>query len=155
MIRFDLYRLTIQLVGVVLAMVLLSAFYGCATPKIVTVTEVKTEEHTIIDYAHDTLIVRDSVYIRERGDTIFVNRWHTRDRVLEVCRVDSFVRVDSIPYPVEVVREVRVRNAYDKFTARGFWILLILIVAVVAIWIGSKTPQGKAIMTAIRIFCKL
>jgi hypothetical protein len=56
---------------------------------------------------HDSIYLEvlkhDSVYVTSRGDTVFVDRWHTeyRDRWRDRWR-DS-VRVDSVrvPYPVE------------------------------------------------------
>lgn len=80
---------------------------------------------------------RDSVHKRTelRVDTFWRDRWHTEkikgdtvfihdsiyfEKIKYRDRVDSVTVRDSIPFPVEV--PVRVRNSYDKFTARGFWI---------------------------------
>ena len=32
------------------------------------------------DYAHGHRIIRDSIYIREKGDTVLLERWHTEYR---------------------------------------------------------------------------
>lgn len=76
---------------------------GCKTVY-VPVESVRTEYATQL--VRDSTIVRDSVYIRERGDTVFVDRWRTeyRDRI----KKDTLVVRDSIPvpYPVEVIRTV-------------------------------------------------
>ena len=42
---------------------------------------------------------------------------------------------DSIPYKVDVIKEVRKRNGYDRFTSWGFWILAFLILTRVTWWI--------------------
>lgn len=62
-------------------------------------TEVKYRDRLQRDSVH----VHDSIYIRDNGDTVFVDRWHTvyKDRFL---RDTSYVYItDSIqvPYPVE------------------------------------------------------
>jgi hypothetical protein len=46
------------------------------------------------------------VYIRERLDTVFFEKWKTK--YVERLRVDSFIRHDSVqvPYPVETIKEV-------------------------------------------------
>lgn len=138
----------------VLIAVLLMCLCACSTTKVVTVEKVKTEEHTILDYAHDTLIIKDSIYVREKGDTVFVDRWHTRDRVLEVCRVDSFVSVDSIPYPVEVIVEKSIRDGRYTFYCTVTWCLIVTILLTSAIWFFKKTPYGKVAWMAIKALVK-
>ena len=55
---------------------------------------------------HDTIYLRDSVYVREvmKGDTVYLTRTQYRDR----WRTDTIYqsKLDSIPYPVEVIKEV-------------------------------------------------
>lgn len=83
----------------------------------------------------------DSVHIVERTkyDSIFIDRWHTikekgdtivlRDSIFVtkykyVNNTDTVCVRDSIPYKVEVVKEVRRRNTYDRVVSWGFWIML-------------------------------
>ena len=106
----------------VLSLILLVCWFlsGCKT-QVVTVPEY----HTV--YQTDTLNTHDSIYINVReyiqGETVrkdsivYRDRW--RDRVVE-----KEVR-DSIPYPVEVVKEVHTRSGYDRFVSWGFWILVV------------------------------
>lgn len=104
------------------------ALSGCSAQKqVVKVPEIREIRTT------DTLTLRDSVYvskvIHQKGDTVFI---HDTLRVFGVREKINRVEVrDSIPYPVEVTKEVRVRNWYDKATARGFWALLVVFVAIV------------------------
>lgn len=89
---------------------------------------------------------RDSTHTRTelRVDTFWRDRWHTEktngdtvfihdsvylEKIKYRDRVDSVVVRDSIPYPVEVPKKVRVRNGYDKFTARGFWVYTAIVLA--------------------------
>lgn len=85
------------------------------------------------EYVHDTITehLTDSIlqtrYVYVKADTVhdvqIVERIKWRDKV-QVQRVETH---DSIPYPVEVIKHVRVRNGYDYFTAYGFWILLAIV----------------------------
>lgn len=92
--------------GVVSLFVVLMLLTGCKT-QYVPVETVRTEYVT--NTVHDSVVVNvgktDSVIIREKGDTVFVERWRTewRDRWHETLRTDTLVKVDSIqvPYPVE------------------------------------------------------
>lgn len=74
-------------------------FSGCAKTVYVPVESIKTEYRDIIK--SDSIIITDSLFFREKGDTILITRWRTeyRDRL----RIDSIMIRDSIqvPYPVE------------------------------------------------------
>ena len=96
-----------SLIGVIVLLIIeLLLCASCAT-KVVTVPEIHYEYITKHDsiMVHDSISVHDSVVIKQSGDTIYCDRWHTmykdrwRDRVL----IDSIIKTDSIavPYPVE------------------------------------------------------
>jgi hypothetical protein len=105
---------------------------ACKT-QVVTVPQIRTE------YVHDTVTehLTDSIlqtrYVYMKADTVhdvqIVERIKWRDKV-QVQRVETH---DSIPYPVEVIKRVRVRNGYDYFTAYGFWILLAIVALAIVI----------------------
>ena len=115
---------------VVLCAVMLA---GCKT-QVVTVPQIRTEyvHDTVTEHLTDSILQTRYVYIK--ADTVhdvqIVERIKWRDKV-QAQRVETH---DSIPYPVEVIKHVRVRNGYDYFTAWGFWILL----AIVAVWITLR-----------------
>lgn len=76
---------------------------SCRSIRHIPVETVRTEIQYKNRLQRDSIHVHDSIYIRDNGDTIFVNRWHTeyKDRLLrDTCYVH---RTDSIqvPYPVE------------------------------------------------------
>lgn len=110
-----------------LSLLLLAA---CAGPKIVTVTEYRDRVQI------DTLERVDSVYISKvvttKGDTVHHFDTIYKFKIVNQTR-DVYVR-DSIPYEVEVVKEVRKRNGYDRFTSWGFWIFVVLILIRIAWW---------------------
>lgn len=114
--------------------------FGCKTQQqIVTVPEIHNQ-YNGHDRDHssargDSIHIRDSIIYRWKHDTLFVDRWHTefRDRWRHdtLTLRDSIHVNDSIPYPVEVQVPVRIRNGYDRFTAKGFWILLGILILIV------------------------
>ena len=121
------------------------SFLGCSTQKVFAPPE--TQEKTIYKEIErvDTVFQNVYKYIHEKGDTVFVRDSVILYRYKYVTKCDTFVQVDSIPYPVEVTKEVRVRNGYDRFTARGFWIytaiiLVGLIFLVVRWYIKRRFP---------------
>lgn len=120
MIDFD--RIRGWLLGLI-ACAIITLLAGCRTTKYVPVENVRTEYKDRVVTVHDT--VRDSVRtfnnvyrhdsmtVMMRGDTVFVDRWHTL-RLIKWEKAThqsntvagdsaSSVRVDSVrvPYPVE------------------------------------------------------
>ena len=117
------------------AVILISVFLAaCAQTKTVTVTEYR--DRVVTDTVEKLRV--DSVYvsrwIKQKGDTIILHDTILKYRVLhDTETVKEYVH-DSIPYQVEVTKEVRKRNGYDRFTSWGFWILALLLCARIAWW---------------------
>lgn len=105
--------------------------FGCS-PKVLPSLQTNTDSTRVhYETKYDSIFVDRWHTIKEKGDTVFVRdsifieKWkekHTRDTV---C-----VR-DSVPY--EVPKYIRQRNGYDRFTARGFWIMIALAVGYIAL----------------------
>lgn len=87
----------------VLLVVIAAAFTSCTRTMYVPVTSVQHDSIYLHTHSRDSIVVRDSVTIRENGDTVWLTRWRTeyRDRI----RTDTayIERRDSIQvlYPVE------------------------------------------------------
>ena len=116
----------IRFFAVILIFVFLAA---CTQTKTITVKEYR--DRVVTDTVEKLRV--DSVYvsrwIKLQGDTIIVHDTILKYRVLhDTETVKEYVH-DSIPYQVEVIKEVRKRNGYDRFTSWGFWILAALICA--------------------------
>lgn len=78
------------------------ALFSCRTVQYVPVETVRTETERVVDIQRDSIYVMDSVFVREKNDTIYITRWRTEYK--EALRVDTFniVKVDSINTIVEV-----------------------------------------------------
>lgn len=68
-----------------------------------TVREVFRDIHT-----RDSIWVHDSIYVREMADTVFIEKWHTK--YIEKLKIDSVIKIDSIPTPYEVIKTVKVEK---------------------------------------------
>lgn len=109
---------------------ILSVFTGCKTKTVlVPVEKVKIEYRDRLRI--DSVYNRDTVNIYERGDTVYLQtiKWRERFKIDTV----SVVRVDSIPYPVEVVKEVNVLTKWQKIRLRLLNIIVIAIIIYVII----------------------
>lgn len=115
---------------------------GCTTTKYVPIVEHHTDTLIHTQHHRDSIYVHDSTYVRDKGDTVLIERWHTRWRdrwqhdTLYISKTDSVPK----PYPVEVVKEVpRERSTVE-------WVLLItgivaitFIVLRILIWVKKHT----------------
>lgn len=119
-----------KLVLIVIAILLFSA---CRT--ITKTIEVPVEipvEVVKKEYIHDTKI--DSIYIRDsidrwqKGDTLYITKWHTKFKYIN--KVDTIVKTDSIPKIVPVVKGVEVNHIYwwqKTLMYIGFLVVIILL----------------------------
>lgn len=94
---------------------------GCKTRERI-VEHVRTDTLIQLRHERDSIYLHDSTYVRERGDTIYIERWHTawRDRVrtdtVRMSHTDSV----PVPYAVEVVKEVPVPLTWWQKIRIGF-----------------------------------
>lgn len=76
---------------------------GCRTTRTVTVEKVRTDTLMVLKHTHDSIYRHDSVIVSEKGDTVKIERWHTR--YIEREKHDTIYQAthDTIPkpYPVE------------------------------------------------------
>lgn len=102
------------LVGLIICILLC----GCTTTQYVPVVEHHTDTVRVNHTERDSIYIHDSTYIKEKGDTVLIEKWHTRWR--DRWQHDTIYksRVDSVPapYPVEIIKEVKAKpNSIDSF----------------------------------------
>lgn len=96
-------------------MVVLCCISGCATTQYVPVVEYHTDTLIQKMTQRDSIYLHDSTIVREKGDTVLIERWHTKYREREVHDTVYQSRVDSIPQPYPVTEYVeRKTSAIDK-----------------------------------------
>lgn len=95
-----------MVIYIISACVIALAFTSCKT-KVVTVEKVHDVYHNVTDTIRDSTIQEVYVYQYVKGDTVYKDkevkvykeRWRIRDSIV--------IELDSIPYPVEVIKEVK------------------------------------------------
>lgn len=76
----------------------------------------------------DSVFKRDSIFVKEKNDTIYVYKEKVRDRYRLLRDTVYQHSVDSVY--VNKVREVKVEkqlNAWQKFRLHGFWVLAAMV----------------------------
>lgn len=127
-----LLREKIRFVWTVILLAILIVFLltGCRTKTIlVPVEKVKIEykERLRVDSVYN----RDTLHLFTRGDTVYLQsiKWRERFRT-DTLRI---VKTDSIPYPVEVVREVNVLTKWQRWRLNALNVLVLIIVVYLVI----------------------
>ena len=134
-----IHRLVYALVAASVGILLCAMFSGCTTTKYITVPEYHTDTLRQVTVRHDSVMVHDSIHVSEKGDTIKIERWHTqyRDRIVRDTIYQS--KRDSIPYPVEVVKEVPAKLTWWQQTRLHMANIVLWLLALLAvIYVGKK-----------------
>lgn len=115
-----------------------SLFSSCTTAKYVPVIEHKTDTVRQCLTLRDSVWVYDSTFIKEKGDTVRIEKWHTKYVSKEVHDTTYISKTDSVPVPYEVIKEVpRKRDTVD-------WVLTItgmLSILGVIVWVVNKVKR--------------
>ena len=127
--------LAIFMVGLALMLSVVSC-----SPKTIYVPDVHYEYITKTDtfVKIDSVNIKDSIYVTQKGDTVRIERWRVeyRDRWREKIVRDTIFRTDtiSVPYPVEKKLTIKERfDMYLDFMGIFFIVLLVLIVGYVLV----------------------
>jgi hypothetical protein len=87
---------------------------ACGTTKYIPIETTRTEYRD--NFQRDSIYFRDSIIVKEKGDTLIMEKYSYlyRDKIIR----DSIFKTDTIrvPYPVEVVKEVKKPlNSWQNF----------------------------------------
>ena len=122
-----LLRKKIRLVWTIILLATLIIFLatGCKTKTVlVPVDRVKIEYRDRLRI--DSVYNRDTLHLFTRGDTVYLQsiKWRERFRT-DTLRI---VKTDSIPYPVEVVKEVNKLTKWQRRRLNALNVLALIIV---------------------------
>lgn len=124
--------------GIVIAFLLCLLFSSCTTTQYVPVIEHKTDTLIQTKVQKDSIWLHDSVHVTEKGDTVRIEKWHTRYVEKQVHDTTYISKTDTVPQPYPVVKEVsRKRTTTD-------WVLMIagmLSILGVIVWVANKVKR--------------
>ena len=106
-IRQGCMRVLMLLAALVVAIIVGVAIGGCTTVRGVTGGRVRTDTLLQSSNIRDSIYLRDSVIVREKGDTLIVERWHTAWRERLVHDTVYRTHTDTLVSISERVKEVR------------------------------------------------
>ena len=123
------YKISIA-IKIILIVLLLLIISGCKTKEVLVTTE-----KTVVEYRDqlriDSVYNRDTLYLFTKNDTVYLQsiKWRERFKVDTV----RYEKVDSIPYFVEVVKEVNVLTKWQKIRLQLLNVIVLIILVYVII----------------------
>ena len=124
-----------HLLGFLIAAVLMCS---CRSVETVVVTQHHTDTLMVMKHQRDSVWLHDSISVKEKGDTVTIEKWHTKYKVKEVHDTTYVAKVDSIPVPYEVIKEVPAKLSKPQKGLMGIGLLSLM---GILIFIASKLKR--------------
>lgn len=124
---------------IIIMILVLMAMASCKTVKYVPVEKVQHDSIYITQHQRDSIYLHDSIHIREKADTILIEKWHTR-YVEKIVR-DTLIQIerDTIPQPYPYEVEVPAQLSWWQQTRiRVGNVAMIAVALLVGWWLWRK-----------------
>lgn len=109
-------------------MCLLFVIYSCRTVKYVPVETVKVDTTYINKLQRDSIYILDSVYVKEKGDTVLIEKYKYLYRDKLVRDTLYMAKTDSIQVPYSVEKEL---TRWQQFRMDfGGWAMCIVVISI-------------------------
>ena len=126
-------------------MLVMSLFCRCATTKYVPMVQYKERIVNKTDsfLKTDSVWIYDSVFVSQRGDTIFTDRWHYKEKYKYISKthIDTMMVHDSIPYKVEMSKPLS--GMQTIYMSIGKVMMIIIALLAVALLIALALKRYK------------
>ena len=111
---------------VILVVLICLLFASCTKTEYITVEKVRNDTVWQNHTKHDSIWVRDSIHVTDKGDTVRIEKWHTK--YVESIRHDTVykARTDSVPVPYPVTKYVEKNLSWMQKTLISVGILSIM-----------------------------
>lgn len=129
-------------IWIAVGIALLLLFGSCRSIRYVPVETIRTDSLYLSVHERDSIHIKDFVYIKEKGDSVIVDKWHTvyRDRrTRDTIYIEKEKEV-MVPYPVE--KELTWWQK-TKLELGEFPIGVILVLLIVVIWLVKKKGGAR------------
>ena len=142
--RKSFIRSVAILITVIIGMAICALFSSCKSVEYVPVIEHRTDTLIQTNVQRDSVYVHDSTFVYVNGDTVRIEKWHTRWRDREVHDTLYQAVHDSIPQPYPVIKEVPAELTWWQHFRISLANILLWVVGIVAVvtlvrwWLKQK-----------------
>lgn len=117
--------------------IILIAFGSCRSIKYVPIETIKHDSVYITQHQKDSIYIHDSIYQKEKGDTLIIEKWHTK--YIEKQVRDTLIQIerDTIPQPYPYEVEVPAQLSWwQKTRMRMGEIALVALLVLLGSWVA-------------------
>ena len=116
------------------AVVVMAVMCGCTTTKYITVERVTHDTTYVAKHQRDSIWLHDSIRVSEKGDTIRIEKWHTKYVEREVHDTLYQATRDTIPQPYQVPEYVEKPLSWWQKGLIWIGIIALMIAIVIVVW---------------------
>lgn len=117
----------VLLIAALICFVLMTMVAGCKQTEYVTVEKVRIDTTYITKHQRDSIYIHDSTFVEKDDSIIKIEHWHTKYIDRAVHDTLYKYRVDSIPTPYPVIKEVPRPLTWWQKTKMGAGVVLLII----------------------------
>ncbi len=134
------------LVCMLIGLMVCGLLTSCKSHEPTIVERVRTDTVRITQQQRDSIYLRDSIFVNQwqSGDTIFQirDRWHTRYVAKE--RTDTFykAKVDSVPVPYPVIKNVPAELTWWQQARLHLANIVLWVILIIALWWAVKRVKN-------------
>lgn len=133
----ELVKRLLIIIIVLAFMITILSLQGC---KVIEKVEYRTVYDTcyISKIEHDSVFVKDSVYIYSKSDTVYYIKW--KERVKYLTKTDTIFRVskDTLYLNNEIIKEVEKKRPVRDFMAKFGVLSFLALIALIALKFVKK-----------------
>jgi hypothetical protein len=121
--------------------------FGCRAIKETQTSTTDMRQKTVTNAMREKvdsvfMYLRDSIYIRERNDTVYVDRWHIQTAYRDRLRTDTLRVTDSVRVEVErFIERVQGQSSWASFE-RWCGRILVLLLFLTGVYLFLKWKFG-------------
>jgi len=128
------FRAVAIIVAFIIAMIVCSFFTSCKSIEYVPIIKQCTDTLIKTNVQRDSVYVHDSVTVTKKGDTVLMDRWHTKYVEREVHDTTYVSKIDSIPTPYPVEVKVEKQLTWWQQTRLHLANILLLLLAIASVY---------------------
>ena len=116
---------------IILLGIVVLLLYSCGATRVQTQTIYVRDTTYVSKVQVDSVFRRDSVFVKEKNDSIYIYKEKVRDRYRLLRDTVYRYKIDSVY--IDRVREVKVEKeltAWQRFRLKGFWVLAAAVAAI-------------------------
>lgn len=133
----------VWMIMVFICALILIALGGCRSIQYVPVETIKHDSIYINKIERDSVLVKDSIYIKEKNDTLLIEKWKTKYVSKYITDTVYVERVDSVQVPYPVERELtKSEQRYISIGKVSLGLYIGLALALIA-WVAYRLKKRK------------